>query len=62
MNKKQILGLVRHILTFAGGILLAKGYVDESLLEELTGSVITIVGAVLSIKNKMEKTTDEKSN
>jgi len=29
MNKEQVLGLVRHILTFVGGILVAKGLATE---------------------------------
>jgi hypothetical protein len=62
MNKEQILGILRHCLTFAGGILLAKGYVEEALLEEVIGSIVTIVGAAWSIKIKTEKNKNEKIN
>jgi hypothetical protein len=57
MNKEQVLGIARHILTFVGGVLLAKGYADESVIEELTGGLITILGASWSIvvKNKNVK-------
>lgn len=52
MNKEQILGIVRHILTFAGGFLVTKGLADVEVSSELVGAVITIVGAVWSIIQK----------
>jgi hypothetical protein len=50
--KDQVLGLVRHALTFVGGIIVAKGLVDENLSQEVIGGVMTLVGAVWSIVNK----------
>ena len=57
MNKEQILGTIRHTLTFIGGILVTKGYVDETTIEAITGGIITLVGLVWStiIKNKNDK-------
>lgn len=54
MNKEQILGTIRHGLTFIGGILASKGYIDESTLEAISGVTITLVGLIWSviIKNK----------
>ena len=54
MNKDQILGVVRHTLTFLGGFLVVKGYLDESLLNELIGGSIALAGTIWSIvaKNK----------
>jgi hypothetical protein len=52
MNKEQVLGLLRHILTFAGGVVIAKGLVEESLYTELVGGVVTLVGTVWSIVSK----------
>jgi hypothetical protein len=52
MNKEQVLGLVRHILTFAGGIILTKGLIDESLYAELVGGITTLIGTVWSVLNK----------
>jgi hypothetical protein len=53
-SKEQILGIVRHSLTFIGGILITKGLIDESILNELMGGVIALTGAIWSIvvKNK----------
>jgi len=52
MNKDQVLGLVRHILTFAGGILIAKGLATDAMANELVGSAISLVGVVWSIVSK----------
>jgi len=53
-SKEQLLGIVRHSLTFIGGILITKGLIDEGMVNELIGGVITLTGAIWSIvaKNK----------
>ena len=55
MNKDQILGVVRHTLTFLGGFLVVKGYLDESLLNELIGGTIALAGTIWSIADKNKK-------
>jgi hypothetical protein len=53
MNKEQIMGIIRHALTFVGGILVIKGITTEAISNEVIGAVMTAVGAVWSvIKNK----------
>ena len=52
MNKEQILGIVRHLLTFFGGILVTKGLVDETFVTELIGGISTVIGAVWSFVHK----------
>ena len=52
MKQNELLGLIRHALTFVGGIIVAKGVVDANLSEELIGGVMTVFGAVWSIVNK----------
>ena len=54
LTKDQLMGMVRHSLTFIGGILLMKGLVDEALLTEISGGVMTLVGAVWSIIAKKQ--------
>ena len=53
-SKEQLLGIVRHSLTFIGGIFITKVLIDESLLNELIGGAIALTGAIWSIvvKNK----------
>jgi hypothetical protein len=50
--KDKVLGILRHALTFAGGIAVAKGLLGESMLEEVIGGVMTLVGAIWSIASK----------
>jgi hypothetical protein len=54
LSKEQLLGIVRHTLTFVGGIVVMKGLVDEATVTEITGGVLTLAGAIWSIiaKNK----------
>ena len=54
MNKDQIIGIIRHALTFAGGAIVAKGLASEEVVVELTGALITAIGAIWSIVVKMK--------
>lgn len=49
LTKEQILGIVRHGLTFIGGILIMKGLVDEATATEIIGGVITLTGTIWSV-------------
>lgn len=51
-TQDRVLGVVRHILTFAGGYAVAKGYIDEANIEAVIGAVITVAGTVWSILAK----------
>jgi hypothetical protein len=53
-TKEQFLGIVRHSLTFIGGILIMKGMIDDVLMNEVIGGVTALAGAIWSIvvKNK----------
>ena len=52
LSKEQILGIVRHALTFIGGIVVMKGLVDETMVTEIIGGVMALVGAVWSVIDK----------
>lgn len=52
MSKDVILGLVRHFLTIAGGVLVTKGNLDVTDADTLVGSVIAIAGVIWSIVSK----------
>jgi hypothetical protein len=52
LTQEQVLGIVRHTLTFVGGIVIARGLVDQSVVTEIIGGAVTLVGAVWSIVDK----------
>lgn len=54
MNDK-IKGLLRHVLTFAGGYLVTQGIIDEQTLTEIVGAVITLAGFAWSWIDKKEE-------
>lgn len=52
MTQEQFMGLLRHGLTFVGGIVLMKGVMDESAIQELIGAAITFAGSLWSVFSK----------
>ena len=54
MTKEQIQGLVRHALTFIGGIVVMKGLATDAVVQELIGTALTIFGLVWSIASKQK--------
>ena len=54
MNQNVIMALIRHALTFVGGLLIAKGVISESAAGELSGLIMTAVGTVWSIVEKVK--------
>jgi hypothetical protein len=52
LTREQFLGILRHTLTFVGGIIVMKGIVDEATWTELVGGVLTLSGAIWSIVSK----------
>jgi hypothetical protein len=49
MTKEQIQGIVRHVLTFVGGILVFQGVIEESIVNEVIGSAVALAGALWSV-------------
>lgn len=47
-----LMGVLRHVITAAGGALVANGYVSQQDNTELVGAVLTILGVVASIAAK----------
>ena len=56
MKREQVLGIIRHTLTFVGGLLVMKGIVDEATVTEVIGGVITLTGTIWSIVVKNQTT------
>lgn len=56
MDRESILSIVRHILTFGGGFVVAKGWIDSVTLQSGIGAVVTIVGVVWGVADKKART------
>lgn len=41
-------GIVRHILTAGGGVLVSKGVMTDGMLETSIGAIITLAGVIWS--------------
>lgn len=51
--KSAVIGLIlRHFISGIGAALVAKGYLDTSALEAISGGAMALVGVVLSYLNK----------
>ena len=52
MNWEQISSILRHILTFGGGFVVARGWISETLMLEIVGVIVTIGGGIWAMFNK----------
>lgn len=55
MKTELILGLLRHALTFGGGLLVASGMTSPGETEELIGGVVSTVGLAWSFARKIRR-------
>ncbi len=49
MNRDQILGIVRHIMSGVGTVLVTKGIIDAGNLEIAVGAVVALAGVAWSV-------------
>jgi len=54
LSKEQVLGIVRHGLSFLGGILLVKGHVSEGQWYEISGAAMSLLSVVWSVVDKKQ--------
>lgn len=52
LTKDQIFGIVRHSLTFIGGILIVKGGVNDAQWYEISGAAMSLLATVWSVLDK----------
>jgi len=53
MTTEVWMGFIRHVLTMVGGVLVAKGWLDEATWTALVGAMMTLVGVFWSYQNKV---------
>lgn len=52
MGWDDIQGIIRHLLTAGGGVLVADGYVSASQLQDGVGALLVLIGIGWSLFNK----------
>jgi hypothetical protein len=52
LTKEQVMGIVRHGLTFVGAVLVVKGGVSEGQWYEISGAAVSFLSVVWSILDK----------
>ena len=52
---QAIFGIVRHILTVAGGAFIANGTLTDNELNTLVGALVTLMGVVWSVVEKQRR-------
>ena len=52
MNIEVITGVIRHLLTLGGGILITKGLANESEITDAVGAIVVLIGVGWSIASK----------
>jgi len=49
MNTEAWLGLIRHVLTTAGGVLASKGVIESGQIETIVGALVVLIGVGWSV-------------
>lgn len=52
MNKTEIYGVARAVLSAAGGFVVARGWLDSETAVSLAGALATVAAAIWSVKSK----------
>ena len=55
-----VIALLRHLLTFIGGTLVAKGILDSSALTELIGAIVSIISVTWMAISKYKAPAEPK--
>ena len=56
INKEQTLGLIRHLLTYLGGVVVSTGVaITDEMWTTGVGAVMTLIGLVWSFKAPEKK-------
>jgi hypothetical protein len=60
LNREQIKGILRHLLTFIGGYMVINGYISEEISHDIVGWVMASIGVVWSYIDKIKKFNESK--
>lgn len=49
MKKELVFAALRHLLTFGGGLLVARGYASQDEISQGVGALIELIGAICTL-------------
>jgi hypothetical protein len=52
MTQEQTLGFIRHFLTLIGGVFVTKGVIEETVMLEVVGAIVTLGAFIWSFRAK----------
>lgn len=55
MDSVTVMAIVRHLLTFLGGIFIALGWLDQQIVDQMIGAGVTVIGVVWSVWEKWSR-------
>lgn len=55
MDQAQIQALIRHALTFVGGVLVTIGWADQATAMQITGALSALISIAWSAYDKTKK-------
>lgn len=54
LNQDQVSGIVRHVITSIGAVLVATGKTDDATVQMAAGAIVTVIGLAWSIFSKVK--------
>ena len=60
LMQSAVIALLRHLLTFIGGALVAKGFIDTESLQEIIGAIISILSVTWMAVSKYKAPAEPK--
>ena len=61
LNKDQWYALLRHVLTYGGGLLTAHGVATNAQVQDIIGGLMAAIQVIISIYDKMHSRTLDKA-
>jgi hypothetical protein len=55
MSQDEVAGIIRHVVTIAGGYFVSRGLIDESALITIAGGAAALAGVLWSVYSKRSK-------
>lgn len=57
INYRVVMGVLRHVLTAVGTLLVTYGWLEADLLEKIVGASMTLIGLIWSAWDKSGRAT-----